>query len=345
MSTQFDAIVYSENGDPGVLHLTQSVLPPVSPGRVVIRMEASGINPTDVKSRQGGSGVVPDLVEPVVPHHDGAGVVVAVGAGVNDHAVGERVWVVLAGYQSPSSGTAQQFASVLAERVFHLPDDASFEVGASLGVPALTAHRALTVGEGFPARIAPGSLSGKTILVPGGAGAVGHAAIQLASRAGALVISTVSSAAKATLARAAGADLVIDYTSTDVVGEIRAVAPKGVDLVVEVAASANQELNLAVLAPRGTIAVYGNDRGGPLGIDFFASVTLNLRYQFVLLYTVGAENIRAAGEDIIDALAFGSLGVGEAEGLPITRFALRDTADAHRAVEAGTVGKVLITEF
>src|SRR5262245_15845909 len=251
------AITYARAGDPSVLELVDRPITEPGDGEVRIRVAASGVNPTDWKSRTGfyGGGVA----EPTVPNHDGAGVVDAVGPGVTGLGVGDRVWVTLAGDGRPASGTAQEFTVVSAGRVFALPDGAGFELGASVGIPAVTAHRALTVGEDGPTRLHPGALDGRVVLVAGGAGAVGNAAIQLARWAGATVISTVSGGEKAELAAAAGAQHVFNYRDEGVAGQIRAVAPDGVDLVVEVAAGANAELDQAVLRPRGTISIYAND--------------------------------------------------------------------------------------
>jgi len=301
----------------------------------------SGVNPTDWKSRSGQSGR--GLAEATVPNHDGAGVVDELGAGVEGLAVGDRVWVTLAGDGRPASGTAQEFTVVPAERVFPLPSGAGFDVGASVGIPAITAHRALTVGEDSPDRLAPDALADRTILVAGGAGAVGNAAIQLARWAGAEVIATVSQEAKARLARAAGAHHVVNYRDPDAVEALRGVAPGGVDLVVEVAAGANAELDLAVLRPRGTISTYANDGGVPLELDVRRNMGLNTRYQFVLLYTVGWDRIAAGAADINRAIADGAFRVGEEAGLPLHHYPLEETGAAHAAVEGGAVGKVLIT--
>jgi NADPH2:quinone reductase len=311
------------------------------PGEVRVRVVVSGVNPTDWKSRLGsGDGAAPPFPA-VTPNQDGAGVVDALGEGVLDLAVGDRVWVYLAGHQRPT-GTAQEYTNLPASRVVRLPTDTSFDIGASLGVPAMTAHRALTVSEDGPDRLHPGALAGKMVLVAGGAGAVGHAAIQLARWAGATVTTTVSGAAKAALAAAAGADHVINYRDVDAATAIKKVAPDGVDLVVEVAISANSQLNIDVVKPRASVASYANDRGGEFTLDVRQNMIKNLRYQFVLLYTVGDAALTAAVEDITLALVDGALPVGENAGLPLHRFPLAKTAAAHQAVQDGAVGKVLV---
>ncbi len=248
------------------------------PGEVRVRIVVSGVNPTDWKSRRAGS-----EVDVAVPNQDGAGVIDAIGEGVTGFAVGDRVWLVMAAWQRPLHGTAQEFTLALAERVFPLPDEADFDLGASLGVPAVTAHRALTVADGGPSRLHPGALAGKVVLVAGGAGAVGHAAIQLARWAGATVIATVSSDEKGRLASSAGAHHVVNYREADAADQIRRIAPDGVDQVVEVAIGANDELNHAVVKPRATVAMYANDGGVPFAPDIRRSMGLNIRYQFVLL--------------------------------------------------------------
>ncbi|TCC44979.1 NADPH:quinone reductase [Kribbella capetownensis] len=335
------AITYARSGDPSVLELGERPVAEPGDAEVRVRVVVSGVNPTDWKSRTGSYGGGPE--EATVPNHDGAGVIDAVGAGVDGLSVGDRVWITLAGDGRPASGTAQEFTVVPAGRVFPLPANADFELGASTGIPAITAHRALTVGDGGATRLRPGALSGRTILVAGGAGAVGNAAIQLARWAGATVISTVSRESKATLATAAGAHHVVEYTKADAADAIRGIAPDGVDLVVEVAAGANAELDLAVLRPRGTISIYANDGGAPFELDVRRNMGLNTRYQFVLLYTVGWDRITAAAEDINHAIEDEAYRVGEQAGLPLHRYQLEDTAAAHAAVENNAVGKVLIT--
>ncbi|MFD1722949.1 NADPH:quinone reductase [Amnibacterium endophyticum] len=331
------AIVHDTTGDSSVLRLEERPEPQPGPGEVRVRVAVSGVNPTDWKRRSGGSGPV----QPgTTPNQDGAGVVDAVGPGVVAPVVGERVWILLAQHER-STGTAQEAVVLPVERVVPLPEGASFDLGASLGVPALTAHRALTVDEGGPARLAPGVLEGRTVLVTGGAGAVGHAAIQLAAWAGARVITTISSPEKAALATAAGAHHAVDYTGDDPAAEIRRLVPDGVDTVVDVDLIRNAGLVQQVLAGSGTVAVYANS-GTDLVLPMRPFMALNARVQFVLLYGVDPATIAAATADVTDAVRDGALPVGERAGLPLHRFPLERTADAHDAVEAGAVGKVLI---
>jgi NADPH2:quinone reductase len=335
------SVVYSRTGDPSVLRLVDRDVADPEPGEVRVRIAVSGVNPTDWKSRLGsGDGAAPPFPE-VTPNQDGAGVVDAVGEGVTDLATGDRVWVFLAGHQRPT-GTAQECTNLPADRVVRLPAGTSFDIGASLGVPAMTAHRALTVSEDGPERLHAGALVGKVVLVAGGAGAVGHAAIQLARWAGATVITTVSGPAKAALTTAAGAHHVVNYRDEDASAAITKVAPDGVDLVVEFAIAANYRLNIDVVRPRASIGIYANDGGGDVKLDVRQNMIKNLRYQFVLLYTVGDAALTAAVEDITSALMDGALPVGEDAGLPLHRFPLASTAEAHQAVEDGAVGKVLI---
>lgn len=306
-----------------------------------VRVVISGVNPTDWKHRAG-QGVGQEIAfTEIVPNQDGAGVVDAVGPDVRDLSVGDRVWTYLSRADG-ATGTAQEYVVLPASRVVALPAAASFEVGASLGVPAMTAHRALTVSEDWPDRLYPGALDGATVLVAGGAGAVGHAAIQLARWAGATVITTVSGPEKATLATAAGAHHIVNYKTDDAGAVIRRIAPDGVDLVVEVAPAQNATLNAAVVSPRATVAVYANDGGGQLVLDLITQMTANTRYQFILLYTVGEQALINGAADVSAAAGAGALEVGEAAGLPLHRFSLQETAAAHDAVQSGMTGKVLI---
>jgi NADPH2:quinone reductase len=333
------AVVYSELGDSSVLRLEERDVPTPRWGEVRVRLAVAGVNPTDWKSRAGAtSSEMP--FEEVVPGQDGAGIVDEIGNGVSTLSVGDRVWVYLAQHGRPL-GTAAEYTVVPADRVVRL-GDASYDVGASLGVPAMTAHRCLTLHEDGPSRLSPEALDGLTVLVTGGAGAVGNAAIRLAAWAGATVITTVSNDEKARLAEAAGAHHVVNYRSGDAAAEIRAVAPDGVDIVVDVAIIANADLVAKVLATRGTVAAYANTGGTEVTLPVRPLMGLNARLAFVLLYTVGEQALRAAAEDVAAAVADHVLQVGEEHGLPLVRFPLEETAAAHDAVENGAVGKVLI---
>jgi NADPH2:quinone reductase len=315
-------------------------LPEPGHGEVRVRMIRSGVNPTDWKSRRGERPGTP-MDPPQVPNQDGAGVVDAVGTGVESALVGLRVWVWEAAHRRPE-GTAQEYALVPRRQVVTLPDSASFDLGASLGVPYLTAHRCLTVAEEGPSRLGPGTLEGRTVLVAGGAGAVGHAAIQLARWSDAKVITTVSSPRKAQLAAAAGADDILEYPTEDVLREIQGIVPRGVDIVVEVAPAANAELDAQVLAPNGVVAIYANDGGSEFQLPVRPLMRINARWQFVLLYTVPAAAKAHAVEDVDAAVLDGAVRVGEGAGLPLHHYSLEQAAEAHAAVENGAVGKVLI---
>ncbi|HEY1155940.1 MAG TPA: zinc-binding dehydrogenase, partial [Arthrobacter sp.] len=193
-----------------------------------------------------------------------------------------------------------------------------------------------------PDRLSPEALAGRSVLVTGGAGAVGHAAIQLARWAGAAVITTVSGDRKAELARRAGAGTVINYRSEDVVQAVKAAAPDGVDIIVDVNAPANIETDLQVLKPGGTVSIYAANPGESLNVPIRESMTKNVRYQFILTYTVTDRQKEHAVAAVAEALAAGALRVGDDHGLPLTRFTLEQTAAAHDAVEQGAIGKVLI---
>jgi NADPH2:quinone reductase len=305
-----------------------------------VKVAVSAVNPTDWKARSGSAGGGLPFDE-IVPNQDGAGMIDAVGQGVDPARIGQRVWLWEAAWERPN-GTAQEAVVLPADQAVELPEAASLDLGASLGIPALTAHRCLTVIEAGPARVGPGSLAGRRVLVAGGAGAVGHFAIQLARFAGASVIATVSSASKAALALAAGADHVVNYREAGAEAAIREYAPSGVDLVVEVAVAANVGLDVGVLAPGGTVAAYAATPGEEVALPVRELMARNARYQFVLVYTVPAAAKRQAVVDVGAALAAGALSVGAAAGLSLVRYPLEQTADAHAAVEAGAVGKVLI---
>lgn len=309
-----------------VLRIEEVPTPEPGPGQVRVRIAVSGVNPTDWKNR---SGAVPvpgrDGADFQVPNQDGAGVIDKVGPGVDGSRVGERVWLYLAAWQN-RYGTAGEFTVVPQERAVALPHDVSFDLGANLGVPAMTAHRCL---------YADGEPTG-TVLVHGGAGAVGHFAIELARAAGVTVISTVSSPEKAELATAAGAHHVVNYRDGDATDRIRAIAPGGVDRIIEVNLASNLALDVAVAAQGASIVTYAADARKP-ELSVRELMMRNLVLRFMLLYSVPEQALRRATTDITAVLTSGGL-----TPLPSHRFTLDETAAAHDAVEAGAVGKVLI---
>ncbi len=318
------AALYRDMGQAADVFTVEEVdRPEPGPGEVLVRVHASGVNPTDYKAR---AGVVPRPIDDFqVPHQDGAGVIEAVGTGVDAGRVGERVWLWLAA-AGRRWGTAAEWTVLPARQAVPLPDGASFELGASLGVPAMTAHTCL---------FSDGPVNGQTVLVAGGAGAVGHYTIELAKRAGARVIATVSNPAKAALAEQAGADLVVNYRSADAADQIRTLGP--VDRVVEVALGANLELDLAVTRPHGTIVTYAAEPVDP-ELPVRACMTANLTLKFVLLYGVPMTALDQAAADITAALT-----AGELTELPVHTFGLDEIAAAHEAAESGAVGKVIVT--
>ena len=309
-----------------VLRVEEKERPEPGTGEVRVKVDVSGVNPTDWKSR---SGATPRPIDSFqIPHHDGAGVIDAVGEGVDPARIGQRVWLWLAA-GGRRWGTAAEWTVVPERMAVPLPQGASAELGASLGVPAVTAHRCL---------FADGPIEGKTVLVAGGAGAVGHFAIELAKHAGARVITTVSGPQKAELAAKAGADLVVNYREPDAVDQISSFAGAGgVDHVVEVALGANLQLDLAVIArPDARIVCYAAEATDPV-LSVRACMNANVVVRFVLLYGVPQEALDRAAKDITAALADGAL-----TELPVTRFPLDEIAAAHDAVEAGALGKVLV---
>lgn len=333
------AIVY--RSDDPALHLVDRPQPAPGDGEVLVQMAISGVNPTDWKGRRNPYPGTPSGVD-LVPNQDGAGTIVEVGPGVDRARVGERVWLWEAAWQR-TDGTAQELVAIPADHAVALPENASFELGASLGIPAMTAHRCLTVAEGGPDQLSPGALSGRIVLVAGGAGAVGHFAIELARWAGARVIATVSSEAKAGLARAAGAHAVVNYREAGAADAIRAAAPNGVHIVVDVAPVENAELDTALLASGGCVAAYASGAEPNVALPVRQLMGRNIRWQFVLVYTMPDAAKSRAVAAICAGLADDALHVGEEFGLPLEHLPLAETEAAHDAVEHGATGKVLVS--
>jgi len=310
------AATYSETGDSGVLTVGEIETPQPGPGEVRIKLAVAGVNPTDWKFRTGATGSLDFPFQ--VPGQDGAGVIDAVGEGVAKAWKGERVWTYLAAWQSPY-GTAAEYTIVPVEKAVPL-GDASFDLGASLGVPALTAYHCL---------FSDGPIEGKRVLVAGGAGAVGHAAIELAKWGGAEVVTTVSSPEKAELASAA--DVIVNYKEDGAAEKVGKV-----DRIVEVALGPNLELDLAVLNPHGTIVTYASDQA-TAEIPIRGLMSPNLTLRFMLLYTIP----EPAKHDAIGGVSK-AVNVGALTTQPLHRFPLAETAAAHDAVQNGAVGKVVI---
>jgi len=317
------AAVYDRYGTAAdVLRVVEVDRPEPGPGEVRVRVELSGVNPTDWKSR---SGATPrPISEFQVPHHDGTGVIDAVGEGVGAERVGQRVWTWLAA-TSPW-GTAAEWSVVPSRQAVPLPASASAELGACLGVPAMTAHRCL---------FADGPVEGKNVLVAGGAGAVGHFAIELAKYFGARVAATVSGPEKAELAARAGADLVVNYREPDAAERLQSFAPK-MDRIVELALGANLELDLAVSGPQTHIVDYAAEPSDPV-LPVRRFMTANVVLRFILLYGVPRPALDQAAADISTAIEAGAL-----TALPVARFPLEQIAAAQDAVAAGAVGKVCV---
>ena len=315
------AALYRSPGSSQVLTVEEVDAPEPAPGEVRVRLRVAGVNPTDWKVR---TRAAADPFQ--VPGQDGAGEVVAVGEGVDPGRVGERVWVWFAAARGRRWGTAAQETVVPSRQAVRLPDEASYELGAGLGIPAMTAWQCL---------YADGPVEGRTVLVAGGAGAVGNAAVALARDGGARVLTTTSSAEKADLARAAGAHVVLDRHAADLAGQVRAAAPDGVHRVVEVALGANLRLDLDALAPFGAVATYADDPLSDLPVRELMVANAVLR--FVLVYGVADADLDAAAEGVAQAVADGVL-----PALPPVRFPLEQVAQAHDAVQAGTFGKVLL---
>jgi NADPH2:quinone reductase len=320
------AVVYDRLGPArDVLRVVDLDRPEPAEGEVRVRVRVSAVNPTDYKARAATPGKTMPFPY-VIPHQDGAGEIDAVGKGVDPARLGERVWVYFAGFRR-SHGTAAQWVSLPERQAVALPKAVGFDLGASLGIPALTAHRAV---------FGDGPVAEQTILVAGGAGAVGHFAIELARHGGARVIATVSSPRKAALAEAAGADLVVDYRDQDAATAIRKAAPDGVDRIVEVALGANLRLDLGVIARGGTVVTYGADSPDPC-IPVRDLMVANITLRFLLIYGVPEPALRQAIADVTTALGDGAL-----TELPAHRYELDEIAAAHEAAEAGAIGKILI---
>ncbi len=300
--------------------------PDAGPGEVRVRLEASGVNPSDTYRRAGPGGME---YPRVVPNSDGAGMVDQAGPGIDPAWVGKRVWLYNGQRNGRWCGTAAEYIVLSADLVTELPQSVSFAEGATLGIPAMTAHRCVFVA---------GPVQGRTLLITGGAGAVGHYAVQLAAWAGATVIATVSSAEKAARARDGGAAHVIDYRREDVAKRVQEITGgRGVDHVVDVDFGGNLAATLPCLRDHASIAAYATNGDRTPRLPVRELMSRNIALHFMVLPTSPHESRRRAQADIAAWLRTPRL-------LSVAgRFPLAQTAAAHEAVErGGKIGTVVV---
>jgi NADPH2:quinone reductase len=321
------AMVYDTDGPAfGVLRLVELPDPVPGEGEVRVRVSVSGVNPTDWRSRQsdaGGRGWPQQ-----VPNQDGAGFIDAVGPGVDPGRIGEHVWLHLAAHGHPG-GTAAELVVVPSRKAVALPDGVGSDVGAGLGVPALTAHHCL---------FSDGPIDGTTVLITGGAGAVGHVAVQMARHAGARVITTVSSAQKAEIAATAGPAEILDYRAADFPARLADVTPQGIDRVIDVDVAANLAHYLPQLNGSAAVVAYATSPvNEPLASPVRPLMMRNITLRFMLLYGVPLPRLEE-GVRAVDRL----LRTTGLVPLPHLRYPLEHLAEAHDHVRSGALGKVLI---
>ena len=302
-----------------VLELGELETPVPGAGEVRVRLMTSGVNPSDWKARIGGFRPMPAPL--VVPHSDGAGVIDAVGEGVAPGRIGERVWI-WNGQWKRAFGTAAEYIALPSGQAVLLPDHIGFDIGACLGIPLFTAVQAVHLANPGP---------GDTVLVAGGAGSVGHYAIQLAKRRGARVIATVSGDKKAAHALSAGADDVVNYRTEDVARKVRQLAPSGVDCIVEMDLSRNAAYYPDILKPHATCAVYGMSAQQST-IPSLALMSLNIRLAFAFIYELTPADRATALAEIARLLDEDGLVHTVAQQLPLDRI-----VEAHEMVENGTL--------
>jgi len=301
--------------------------PEPGPGEVLVRLHTSAINPSDVKKR---AGAFPDLLDEgfIIPNSDGAGVIEAVGDGVDKNRKGERVWVYQAQHER-RFGTAAEYVAISSNCAPRLTEDAGFDTGACLGIPAMTAHRAV---------FADGDVEGQVLLVMGGAGRVGHYAIQWAHQAGATVVSTASNPDDKEACLSAGADHVVDHRADDFARQVLgANGNKPIDRVIDLEFGTNLPVSIAVLKTGGTIAAYGSARNPEPVLPFYKMMYKDLTLHTIIVYAMPNSAKDHAVADINSALSHGSLQHRVAHSMP-----LADIAAGNEIVEAGEVRGAVI---
>jgi NADPH:quinone reductase len=322
------AVWYEKFGEArDVLKYGDFPMPQAKPGEVLVRLSYSGVNPSDVKRRRG-TGAMATSYPKVIPHNDGSGIIESAGDGSLSR-VGERVWIYEAQINRPL-GTAAEYAVVPKELAVPLARKADMAFAASLGVPAMTAHRCVFSG---------GPVKNQTILVSGGAGSVGNFAIQLAKWGGAQVVTTVSSKEKGDVALKAHADHVINYKEENVVSRVMEITGgKGLDRVVEVSLGTNLAEDIQMMKPNGVIAAYASDAVREPVFPFYTLFQKNIQVYCMLVYTMGREAHLAALTDISSCLEQGVFVPNLGKTYPLT-----ETVKAHEDVESGkSIGKVLV---
>lgn len=322
------AVFYTAQGSAAkVLQVGDQPTPLPGPGEVRVRLRTSGVNPSDVKSR-GGSAGWPMLSSLIIPHSDGAGDIDSVGDGVAASRIGERVWIWNGQYKRPF-GTAAEYIAVPSAQAVKLPNNVSYHEGACLGIPALTASHAIERA---------GVVRGMTVLVSGGAGAVGHCAIQIAKQKGARVLTTVSSDEKAAHASVAGADQTINYKIEKVADRVKSLTDgQGVDALIELDLSANAGLLTQVLRPHGIASIYGMTDSEVM-LNARALLRNSITLRFFLIYDLSAADRVEAVAEVSRMMSEGCL-----QNSVFQSFALERAVEAHELVESGrTLGNVVI---
>lgn len=325
------AITYNRFGAAAeVLELQEVETPAPAAGEVLVRLKVSGVNPSDVKAR---AGTRPGVTEPpfplIIPHSDGAGVIEAVGEGVDTARVGQRVWIWNGQWQR-AFGTAAEYIAVPSIQAVPLPDVTSFEEGAILGIPGMTAVQSVLGG---------GDVRGKTVLVSGGAGTVGNLAVQVAAASGARVFATARGEAGIAAAKVAGAEQVFDYSASDLAEQVLdATDGDLIDRIVEVEFGANAETNTKLIAERGTIAAYGSAKDMSPVMPFYPLMFKAVTLELVLVYILSADQRANCAVQLTDLLERKALAMRVAEVMP-----LADCAKAHDIVASGQrAGAVLL---
>lgn len=325
------AVWYERAGPAGeVLTVGEIDTPSPGPDEVLVRVHVSGVNPSDVKLRAGGRPGVDGIgYDRIVPHSDGAGMIEAVGEGVDGSRVGQRVWLWNGQWQRPF-GTCAEYIALPAAQAVPLPDNAGFEAGACMGIPALTAWATL---------LGDGPVDGMTVLITGGAGAVSHYAIQMAKREGARVLTTISSQEKADYALAAGADHAINYRTEDVAAAVMDLTGgAGVDRIVDLEFGANVAACAEIIKPHGIIVAYGSAAVREPPLPFYTLMFKRVTIRTELVYLLPEAGRRKAEAYLTSALEQGAL-----DHTVAATFPLEETAKAHALIESGgKIGSVQI---